>query len=490
MEKGQNDSNYVATGITGLDEILEGGLRRGSTTLVEGNSGAGKTTLALRFSVEGLRSGESVLYMAFAETRQDLERVARVHGWDIAELHIEEAANIQERPSSIFHPAEVELEQAVLQVKAAVERVNPKRLVLDSLSEFRIMGQNTLRHRREILALQRFLITHDCTVIFIKNTETDAEDHQRSLIDGVIRLEFWTPDYGTDRRRLRVAKLRGRSYSGGYHDYIIRTGGLEVFPRLLAAEHRHKHRAQLLSSGLPSLDQLLGKGIMAGSSSLLIGPAGSGKSTIAALFVASAAQRGEMALYFTFDELPEQIFTRTKGLGLDLKTFIDKGLVDLQQVDPAEMPPGEFAHRIKENVEGKEDVSVVVIDSLNGYLHAMPNERLLVQQLHELLSYLGQNGVSSFLTLVQKGVGGGWDTPVDASYLADNLILLRFFEAQGAIHRAISVVKMRSGQHEGTIRELNFEPGRIDVGAPLEQFQGVLTGTPHFLGQSEQLMKD
>jgi len=473
IQKNQN----TLTGIAGLDEILNGGLTGGAIHLIEGESGTGKTTLALQFSLEGMRRKETVLYLALSETHQDLKAVARSHGWEIDGLHVLEAASEEVQASSMFNTAEVELGQAIQRLRDAVDRIHPHRLVLDSLSEFRLLGQSSLRYRRELLALKRFLVSRGCTVLLLDHTGT--QDSQRSLVDGVILLEASAPDYGTDRRRLRVLKLRGKTYAGGFHDYKILAGGLQVFPRLIAAEHRGGHTIEVLHSGSMELDALLGGGINTGSSTLLIGPAGSGKSTVAMLFVASAIARGETALFFSFDERPEHILSRARGLNLDLQTGLENRRLLLQQVDPAELSPGQFAHIIREQVE-KSRVSIVVIDSLNGYLHAMPNERFLVLQLHELLSYLGQEGVSTFIVVGLRGLGSAWEAPIDTSYLTDNVLMFRFLETRGEIRKTIAMLKHRSNDHERTMRELHIGPGTVRIGKPIRQFQGILHGPRAF----------
>lgn len=470
-ENNSNESKLARTGVPGLDEILHGGLTRGSIHLLEGESGTGKTMLSLRFSLEGLRLGEPVLYFAFSENRDDLQEIARVHKWDINKLEILEAGFVEEQPSSMFHHSEVELGREIQNFKEAVDRIQPKRLIIDSLSEFRILSQSTLHYRRAMMDLKRFLISKGCTVLLVDEPR-DGDNH-RSLVDGALILESHAPDYGTDRRRLRILKLRGRSYLGGYHDFIIRTGGLEVFPRLVAAEHRKGKDAKILKSGLKRLDALLGGGIRSGSSVLLVGPTGTGKSSIATLYASSAMKRGEKVLFFTFDELPGFTLNRAKWLNIDLQTGLENGLLHLQQVDPAELLPGQFAHIIRQRVkEGK--VRMVVIDSLNGYLHSMPDEKYMISQLHEMLTYLSQQGVATFLIMGQSGVGSSWRTPVDTSYLTDSAIIFRFFELEGEIHRAIVAIKQRSGPHEHGIWELRFERDGIKIGDKLKQIHGVL----------------
>jgi circadian clock protein KaiC len=487
-ERDESPWALAETGVAGLDEILHGGLSKGQMYLIEGESGAGKTMIGMQFAVEGLRRGETVIYLALSETRKDLERLARSHGWDIEKLVVMEASSIQEEPSSMFHPFEAELDQAIQNVKEAVDRVKPARLVLDSLSEFRIIGQGNIRYRRSLLSLKRVLASFGCTVLLLE--ETSREERPRSLVDGVICLEMFSPDYGGERRKLRICKQSGRSYIGGFHDYFIRTGGVVAFPRLIASEYRTETPEGILNSGLNELDAMLGGGIPTGSSTLIAGQAGSGKTNVSMLFVASAVSRGETALVFTFEERPERILRRSESLGLDLQAGLDDGRLYLQQVDPAELSPGRFAHIIRQQIEARQ-VSLVVIDSLNGYLHAMPDERFLILHLHELLAFLGNHGVATFLVLTQTGMGGSRVRPVNTSYLTDNVLLIQFFESKGEIRRNISVVKQRGGRHEQTIRELHFDSGRISIGEPLREFQGILTGTPIFQGASEdQLGED
>lgn len=468
MKKSNDDkNNLVQTGVPGLDEVLCGGLIRDSIYLVEGESGAGKTTLALQFSLEGLRRDESVLYLAFSENRDELKRIAHSHDWGIENLNIREAASVEEQTSSIFHPSEVELSQAINRIKEAVDQVIPSRLVLDSLSELRILGQSSIRYRRALLDLKRFLASNNCTVLWLD--QPDKEDIQRSLVDGVLFFESSAPGYGIDRRRFRVVKVRGSQYAGGYHDYRIETGGIRIFPRIVASEHRGDHEEDLLKSGIAELDKMLSGGIHSGSSTLLHGPTGTGKSSVAMLFANSAIQRGEMALYFTFDELPTNILSRARDFNMDLEAGLDNGLLLLQQVDPAELSPGQFAHIIRQHVMDRE-VRIVVIDSLNGYLHSMPEDRHLVAQLHELLSYLAHQGVSTFLILGQRGYGRNWDAPVDTSYLTDNVILFRFLETEGKFRRAFWVIKQRRAHHDHRIRELIFKRSGIAVGDSLQDF--------------------
>jgi circadian clock protein KaiC len=484
----------AGTGIAGLDDILHGGLTRGRLYLVEGVPGSGKTTLAMQFLMAGARRGEPVLYITLSETREELASVARSHGWDmtgvtIRELLPEEGALEAEQQYTMYHPSEVELASTTKLILEDVERLKPTRVVFDSLSELRLVAGNPLRYRRQILALKQYFSGRQCTVILLDDmTATNHDLHVQSIAHGVILLQHLSPEYGAERRRLRVIKYRGSEFRGGYHDYLIRKGGLVVFPRLIAAEHRHAQGCATLPSGLAELDALLGGGIEEGTSTLIVGGAGTGKSTIAAQFCAAAAARGQRSMIFMFDESPTTLYSRCRGLGVDLEAQVTAGLVQVVQVDPAELSPGELTSLVRGAVEDH-GVKIVVVDSLNGYLNAMPEERFLTIQLHELLMYLSQQSVASLLIGAHHGViGSQLHTPVDASYLADAVILLRYFEARGEVRQAISIVKKRGGEHERTIREFSMSQGRIRVGQTLRDFRGVLTGVPVYEGSTEPLL--
>jgi len=484
-------SPLAATGIDGLDDVLSGGFTPNRMYLIEGVPGSGKTTLALQFLFEGLRNGESTLYVTLSETEDELRAVAASHGWSldgiaVRELTPSEGSLRPEEQYTMFHAAEVELNETIRTLLEDVDTVKPARVIIDSLSELRLLAGNPLRYRRQILGLKQFFAGRNCTVLLLDDlTAVDHDLQVQSLAHGVVALEQLNPEYGAERRRLRVVKYRGMSFRGGYHDYVIRRGGLAVFPRLVASEHRKPPVSDKLVSGVPILDELLGGGLERGTSTLLVGAAGTGKSSLAAQFVAAAAARGQHAALFVFDESINVLLGRCAGLGIHLQEHLDSGRVAVQHVDPAELSPGEFAHAIRQAVEG-EGAAVVVIDSLNGYLNAMPEERFLIVQLHELLQYLGQAGVATILVAAHQGlIGGQMITPVDATYLADAVVLLRYFETQGEVRQAISVMKKRSGAHERTIREFRLEAGGIRVGPALREFRGVLTGVPILEGAAD-----
>jgi circadian clock protein KaiC len=476
--------SLVPTGVPGLDEVLSGGLSPRRMYLIEGSPGAGKTTLALQYLVEGARRGEPVLFVTLTETAEELQAAAASHGLSldgvtIRELIPREEALQADEQYTMFHPSEVELADTLRRVLTDVERIHPVRAVFDSLSEFRLMAGGPLRYRRQLLALKHFLGARQCTVLFLDDGGGDPADQQRySIAHGIVRLEQAHPAYGPPRRRLRVVKFRGREIRGGAHDFVIARGGLRVFPRLVAAEHRRDPRLESLSSGVTTLDRLLGGGLQRGTSTLILGASGTGKSTLATQFVTAALERGEPAVSFLFDESPATLLARTQSLGLDLQPFLDSGQLLLRQVDPAELAPGEFAHEVRQAVE-EHGARVLVLDSLNGYLAAMLEERFLVIQLHELLIYLGQRDVATLLIAAQTGLlGAHLQAPVDASYLADSVLLLRHFEDRGTLRQAISVVKKRGGSHDRGIYEFWMGNGGVNVGAALRELRGVLTGVP------------
>jgi circadian clock protein KaiC len=489
-----NDDALVPTGIPGLDDILRGGFPGNCLYLISGAPGSGKTTLAMQFLLDGARAGERCLYVTLSESKAEIDKVARSHGWDISKIRLSELVPSERNLSpdaqvTVFSPSEMELGETMRAMIDAVNEHRPERVVLDSLSELRLIAQNPLRYRRQVLALKQFFGGHDCTVLMLDDRTGGVEDdHLQSIAHGVVHLEQLANQYGAERRRLRVTKMRGVSFRGGYHDFAIRRGGLDVFPRLIAAEHSSPFVDQDVSSGNVELDTLLRGGLPRGTSTLLLGAAGAGKSSVATQFAHAAITRGERAAMFVFDETTTTLRTRSRKLGMPLETAIENGLLSVQQIDPAELSSGEFAAIVRRAAEGQDGLAratVIVIDSLNGYLNAMPEERFLTAQLHELLSYLGQLGVVTILTVSQSGMIGQMASPVDTTYLADNVILFRYFEARGGIRRAISVVKKRSGQHERTIREIDANDKGLVIGEPLADFQGILTGVPTFVGTTD-----
>lgn len=480
-------------GVAGLDDILNGGLPANRVYLIEGEPGTGKTTISLQFLLEGARLGESGLYITLSESKDELEAVARSHGWSLDGFAIYELVPPADslRPESqytIFHPAEIELGETTSAVLEEVERTNPQRVVFDSLSEMRLLASDPLRFRRQILALKQYFAGRHSTVLLLDDKVYGEQDLQvHSIVHGVISLEHLAVEYGSERRRLRVTKLRGSNFRGGYHDFTIQTGGVFTFPRLVAAEHHLDFKRESLTSGIVELDSLLGGGLDRGTSTLILGPAGSGKSTLAAQFGAAGARRGERTAAFVFDELKETFVARAANTGVDLQGFMNADLLTVQQIDPAELSPGQFAHTVQDSVD-RNNAKIVVIDSLNGYLNAMPDERFLTIQMHELLTYLNQKGVATIMVMAQHGfLGSTMGTPVDVSYLADTVMMLRYFETGGEVRRAISVIKKRSGPHEHTIRELNITSKGIRIGSPLSQFRGVLTGVPIYEGPETKL---
>jgi circadian clock protein KaiC len=490
---GTNRENVIGTGVAGLDDVLNGGFRRNRCYLIEGVPGSGKTTLALQFVRAGASRGEPVLYVTLSETIEELRAAAESHGWSLDGITLREIMPSEDaldpgEASTMFHLSEVELAATTQQVLADVERLRPTTVVIDSLSELRLLSGSALRYRRQILALKQYFNKRGCTVMLLDDlTALDQDSHIQSIAHGVIALEQMNPEYGADRRRLRVRKYRGVPFRGGYHDYAIRTGGIEVYPRLVAAEYRTNAPRLKMESGIPEIDSLLGGGIEQGTSTLIVGAAGTGKSTLAAQFVAAAATRGDKSALYVFDESPLMLTTRAAELGIELEPAIERGLVNVRQVDPAELSPGELIHAIRVAVE-RDNIKLVVIDSLNGYLNAMPEERFLSVQLHELLSYLGQRNVATILVCAHSGLlGANMSSPVDASYLADAVVLLRYFESRGEVRQALSVMKKRGSRHERTIREFGFDNGRIHVGAALREFRGVLTGVPVYEGDGKHV---
>ena len=485
-------ARLVSTGIEGMDDILDGGLAPNRLYLVEGYPGSGKTTFAMQFLLEGVKQREPCVFVTLSESEEELRSVAGSHGWslegiNILEILADEQSLKQDARYTMFHPSEVELSETTKKVLAEVERTKPARLVFDSLSELRLLAQNPLRYRRQILALKQFFSRQECTVLFTDDrTENGLDMHLHSISHGVITLERRAPEYGILRRSLQISKIRGRAFQEGYHDVRIVRGGLVVFPRLVASGLPSFYTRDVLKSGLEPLDALLGGGLTRGTSNLIFGPSGSGKSTVATQYAKSSAALGERVSLYLFDESVATFRERSAGLGLDLGPLIESDRFSIRQVNPAELSPGEFAHIVRESVL-RDKSRMLVIDSLNGYLNAMPSEHFLTLHLRELLTFLGERGVTTLLVLAQHGLAGqeGDQASVHASYLADTVLLLRYFEAFGEVRQAISVIKKRTGNHERTIRELRFDNG-IKIGEPVRDFQGILTGSPFFVGMGKR----
>jgi len=491
-----DNGDICPTGIAGLDSVLNGGLPRNCLYLVQGDPGSGKTTLALQFLLEGVRRGESVFYITLSETRGELEKVARSHDWSLERIPLLELSALDsllrpEAQTTVFHASELELSAVTRLLLSETRKHQPARVVFDSLSEFRLMSETPLRYRRQLLSLKQELARQGSTALLLDDKMgTDSlnpDPHVLSLAHGVIELEQLSPEYGKSRRRLRVLKMRAVGFREGYHDYIIETGGLRIFPRLVAAEHRTSFVRDPVASGIPALDDLFGGGPDRGTTTLIVGQAGTGKSTLALQYATQMAAKGERGVVFSFDETTGLALERTQKLGLKFSSYVEQCSISLQQVDPAEISPGEFADRIYRSVQA--GCKLVVIDTLNGYLNAMPGEKYLSIQLHELSTYLNQNGVLTIFILAQHGLLAMAEAPVDISYLADTVVSLRFFEVSGSVRTALSILKKRSGHHERTIREFMLEAGRgIRIGEPLREFQHVLTGLPRFEGRGEQML--
>ena len=482
-------------GIAGLDDILMGGLERDRVYLLEGSPGTGKTTTAMSFLLNGAALGEKCLYITLSETEAELRSTAKSHGWDldgveIRELIPPESLLDEQQQQSLLYSSDLELGETTRMIFDQVEAIQPRRVVIDSLSEIRLLAQSSLRYRRQVLALKHYFAKHSATVLLLDDLTTDSLDKTvHSVAHGVIRLEEMSPEYGAERRRVRILKYRGRKFRGGFHDFSIRTGGLEVYPRLVSAEHKVQFRRDRMTSGVAGLDELLGGGLERGSSCLVLGPAGTGKSLVTLYFIVSAIARGEKAALFAFDEELGLLFDRTLAMGIDLRALVEGGHLIVQQVDAAELSPGEFTAQVRECVTTR-GIKTVVIDSLNGYQAAMPEEGFLLLHMHELLQYLNRQGATTFLTVAQHGLVGDMKAPIDVTYLADTVILLRYFEMSGEVRRAISVIKKRSGPHEKTIREFSISDDGLLVGPPLTGFHGVLRGVPNFVGEGAGLMGD
>ena len=486
----------ISTGIEGLDNILGGGLPRNRLYLIEGDPGTGKTTLALQFLREGVRLGEVGLYITLSETKSELLAVAQSHGWSLDGINIYDLAIPEDSVSpdsqyTLYHSSEVELGETTKAIFDQVELQKPVRIVLDSLSEMRLQARDSLRYRRQILALKQYFVGKQGTVLLLDDNTSESSDRLlESIVHGVIMLAQNSPGYGSSRRDLFVLKLRGVKYISGYHNYNIEHGGIVIYPRLVATDHPIDFKPEPCPSNVIGVDNLTGGGLDRGTATLIIGPAGSGKSTLASQFAFAAAERGENIAFFIFDESQDTLLTRTSAIGIDLKKHVGSGCCTIKQVNPAELSAGEFSFLVRQSVE-KDKAGVVVIDSINGYFQAMPEERFLTAHIHELLSYLGNHGVLTMMLLAQHGiVGANMAVPVDLSYLADTVLMLRYFEATGQVRQAISVVKKRTGNHERTIREFRITPEGLEVGAPLKEFQGVLTGVPEYIGGSAPLLTD
>lgn len=483
----------IETGVPGLDVVLEGGLHPGRVYLVEGTPGTGKTTLALQFLLAGAAQEETGLYFTLSESIAELRVVAQSHGWSLDGLELHELIGDEgldpDQEQSVLHPSELELGETIRAVLSRVEAKRPARIVFDSLSELRLLAQNPLRYRRQVLALKQFFTQRGCTVLLLDDRTSEHSDLQvHSVAHGVILLQQSALEYGAERRRIQVTKLRGTTFRGGWHDYAIRTGGMIVFPRLVAHGHHPEFTAGVVSSGAAGLDALLGGGLVRGTNTLLMGPSGAGKSSTATAAAMAALGRGERAAYYLFDEVMTSLLSRSAALGMDLRPHIESGLLTVRQIDPAEMSPGQFTSMVRESVEQR-GVSVVVIDSLNSYFQSMPGEQFLLLQMHELLAYLNQSGTITVMILGQHGLIGEVRASVDLSYLADSVVLLRFFEVDGSVRKAISVLKTRTTAHEPSIREFTLEPTGLRVGEPLRGFRGVLTGTPTWTGADGELMR-
>lgn len=485
-------SDRASTGIEGLDEVLGGGFARGRLHLVQGSPGAGKTTLALQFLLAGAARNEIGLLISLSETEGELRTTSSAHGWSLDAIHIHDVSALEQLASldfqqSVFQPAEVELTETTQKLLAMVEEIKPARVVFDPITELRLMAGDPMRYRRQIFALKKAFISYGSAVLLIED-RVDATQSAASLVHSIIELEQAPLRFGPDRRRLRVQKVRGHPFREGFHDLSITTGGLQVYPSLAAAEHRHRFLARQVSSGLPELDRLLGGGLDEGTSTLLIGPAGIGKSSLAMQYACAAARRGESTLFLMFDERLETLFGRAAGLGMDFKDQVDAGRIEVRPIASAELSPGQFVHAIRTAVEQR-DARLIVIDSLSGCLAAMPGEASLMLQLHELLAYLGQKSVTTLLAYGQKGLFrvASIAGDLDISYLTDNVLLCRYYEHNGEVRQAISVFKRRGGPHERTIRDLRLGSTGIVVGPQLREFRGVLTGQPIYTGSEAPL---
>ncbi|CAB3716748.1 Circadian clock protein kinase KaiC [Paraburkholderia phenoliruptrix] len=491
MSKANHTTDRLRSGIDGIDDVLGGGFTPHRMYLVEGAPGTGKTTLALQFLLKGVEEGQTGLYITLSETRSELISVADSHGWDLSQFHILELLSDEgldpQFEQSVLHPAEVELGETVRNVIRQVDEIKPARIVLDSLSELRLLSQNALRYRRQILALKRYFATRECTVLLLDDNTSDPSDIQlHSIAHGVITLDNLVHDYGGNRRRVRIAKMRGIKFREGYHDFSLDTGGIKVYPRLVAAEHHAEFDTALMSTGTPGLDVLLGGGLIPGTNALIVGPSGVGKTTTVVSCLIAALQRGERCVYYVFDETLVTLIARCATVGMNLQPYVDSGLLTLRQIDPAEISPGEFATDVRVSVEQR-GVRYVAIDSLNAYLQAMPGERYLLLQMHELLGYLNQQGIITMLVLGQHGIIGEVQSDIDISYLSDVVILFRYFEHHGEVLTAVTAVKSRANAHERSIRQFRLTETGVEVGEALRDFEGVLSGLPAYRGSTALL---
>ena len=484
----------MSSGVEGLDQLLRPGLPAHRMHLIEGVPGSGKTTLAMQFLLDGRDKGEAVLYVTLSETTAELQAVARSHGWSLDGIELYQMATGAEKSSeeyTLYHPAEVELADLTRAVLERVAAVRPSRVVFDSLSELRLVARDPLRYRRQILGLKEFFAGRDATVLLLDDHSSGQADLQlQSLAHGVIRLEVLPFEYGRARRRLRIVKMRGVATTEGFHDFAILRGGVRVYPQLVPGSATAPRPARPVESGIAELDSLLGGGLTWGSVSTFIGPAGVGKSTLASQYATAAARNGHKAAVFLFDERRSTFLSRCDALGMQATAAVEAGTLVVEQVEPGDTSPGQFAHRVRECVE-RDGVNVICIDTLNGYLSAIPTTDVPLVRLHELLSYLNEAHVATIVVVAQHGIiGATMPVPLDISYLADAAVLLRFFEAQGEVRKAISVVKKRTGTHETTIREYRIGPDRVYFGDPLVEFHGVLTGVPRYVGESGPLLSD
>ncbi|TDU81328.1 circadian clock protein KaiC [Prosthecobacter fusiformis] len=479
-------SDRCATGVEGLDVILKGGLPRNRLYLLKGDPGVGKTTLAMQFLLEGKKVGEKGLYITLSETRDEILVVADSHGWDLSGIQLYELSSIEEKirndsENTFFHPSEIELNRTISALIDEVIRIGPARVVFDSLSELRMLADTPLRYRRQILQLKQFFAGRECTVLLLDDRSSNSNDLQvESIAHGVLNLSSLSSGYGVSQRQLRVVKIRGSDFLEGTHDLNLKKGGMVIYPRLVTERLNYEFPRENFSSNIPELDSLLGGGLGRGTSTILMGPPGTGKSTLTLQFALTAAEQGKKVLVFVFDETVGTLMDRSAKLGMDLRPMVENGLIDIQCVDPAEISPGELAHRARVAVS-KDGFNMIIIDSINGYLNAMPAERYLILQLHELLAYLNQQGVITIMVLAQQGLIGQMQSSVDLTYLADTVVLLRFYESRGEVKQAVSVIKKRSGDHERTIRGMTVTAAGIKVGEPLRELQGVLTGVPNFV---------